>query len=182
MEDLNISLTFNPDRIREMYFSNGNGSIFTYKPTQNAFISCVVALIINVLIYLASFSNPGISFLIFIGAIIFLIVLFYSIFVFNKYIKWKKDVEAFVKENQKYKIHLLKLTSSALELTQDRTTTIERWENIKSAKLDDIHIILITSGGPSFIFPASSMTAEEFSKLKEFIANKITTSVPQMLT
>ncbi len=78
-----------------------------------------------------------------------------------------------------YKSHQLKLTLAALELIQDSTITLERWENIKSAQIFDDHIMLCKSDGPAFIFPAKSMTADEFFKLRNFIINKITIPVEE---
>lgn len=173
MEELNIKLTFIPDRFREMYYHNGKGHILTYKPTQKAIIYCLLIIVTILCIYFYSFKNPGISWLIVLAAIIFLFTGIYAIYEVLKYLKWKKDVEASVRENSKYELHHLKLTAAALELTQDATITIERWENIKSATIDDNHIMLFKLSGPAFIFPASSMKTDEFLKVKDFIVNKI---------
>ena len=124
-------------------------------------------------------SNPFKRGVAIITAALFLFTGIYTIYEVLKHLRWKKDVEASVKQNSKYESHHLKLTSAALELIQDATITIERWENIKSATIDDNHIMLFKLSGPAFIFPASSMKTEEFLKVKDFIINKITISAKE---
>jgi len=179
MEDLNIMLIFNSGHFREMYYQNNRGNIFKYKPTQTAILYCLFSALITFLIFLASFKKPEISWLIFPGAIFFLFTGIYAIYAVTKQLNWISGIEKYLKEMAAYIAHQLKLTSAALELIQDSKITIERWANIKSAQIFDDHIMLYKSDGPAFIFPAKSMKAEEFLKLKDFIINKITIPVKE---
>ena len=179
MEDLNIKLTFNPDHFREMYYQDGKGSILKHKPTKKAILYCFLTALITFGIYFASFKRPDISWLIVLGAIILLCTGVYAVSVIAQHLKWKRSIEKFIKDIAQYKSHQLKLTSAAMELIQDSTISIEKWENIKSAQIKDDYIMLLNSNEPLFIFPAKSMDPEEFYKLKDFIINKIT--IPQLV-
>ena len=108
MEDLNITLTFNPDHFREMYYHDGKGSILKYKPTQNAILYCLLTALITFGIYLAAFKRPDISWLIVLGAVVFLFTIVYAIAVITQYLKWKSSVEDFLKDIAQYKSHQLK--------------------------------------------------------------------------
>jgi K+-sensing histidine kinase KdpD len=169
MEDLNIILTFNPDHFREMYYQNEKSNILKYKPTQNAILYCILAALITFVVYLASFMRPDISWLIVFSTVILLFTVVYAIAVIAQHLKWKNSIEAFLKDIAQYKSHHLKITSAALELTQDSTITIEKWENIKSVQINETYIMPLKSDGAAFIFPAKSMNPEEFTKLKDFI-------------
>lgn len=179
MEDLNITLTFNPDHFREMYYHDGKGSILKYKPTQNAILYCLLTALITFGIYLAAFRRPDMSWLIVLGAVAFLFTIVYAIAVITQYLKWKSSVEDFLKDIAQYKSHQLKLTSAAFELIQDSTITIEKWENIKSVQINDTCIMPLKSDGPAFILPAKSMNPEEFIKLKNFIVDKMMVAVQE---
>ncbi|MBK8521356.1 MAG: hypothetical protein WAT20_15205 [Ferruginibacter sp.] len=179
MEDLNITLTFNPDHFREMYYHDSKGSILKYKPTQNAILYCLLTALVTFGIYLTAFKRPDISWLIVLGAVAFLFTLVYAIAAITQHLKWKSSVEGFLKDIAQYKSHQLKLTSAALELIQDSTVSIEKWENIKSVQINDIYIMPLKSDGPAFIIPAKSMNPEEFTKLKDFIIAKMMISVQE---
>ncbi len=179
MEDLNITLTFNPDHFREMYYHDGKGSIFKYRTTKNAIIYCLLIALITYAIYLASFKRPEISWLIVLGAVFFIFTIVYAIAVITQYLRWKSSIEDLLKDIAQYKSHQLKLTSAALQLIQDSTITIEKWENIKSVKINDTYIMPLKSDGPAFIIPAKSMSPKEFTKLKDFIIDKMMIAVKE---
>ena len=152
---------------------NGKESILKYKPTRNAILYWLLTVLITFCIYLISFQKPDASWLVFLGAIAFLFTGIHAVYVIINYQKWKASVEAYLKDVAQYKSHELKLTSAAIELIQDSTITIEKWEQIKSVQIKNGYIMLFNSDEPVYIFPAKSMQPEEFTKMKDFIIDKM---------
>lgn len=171
MEELKIQLTYNPDYFREIYYKNGQGSILTYKPVRKFIIAIVALTIATVIIYFLSYKFPGISWLIVVGLVAIFIKVAYAIIPITTYAKWKTNIETYLKEVSQYKSYSLAVTAHTIEVALDSKISIEKWDNIKSANIENDHIIL--RGDTSYIFPARTMKPEEFEKLKEICKMKM---------
>jgi hypothetical protein len=177
MDDLKIALTFDPGHFKELYYQDGQGSVFTYRPTQKAIAYFIGVALFTLIIYLVSDNMPDISWLIIPGLLWLLFTGIQAFGVISHYQKWKNSFKALLKDLAKYKSYTTQFTFSAIEVTQDSTILIEKWDSIKSAQIYDTYIMLYKADEPAYIFPAKSMKPEEFIKLKDFIIAKMKTTV-----
>ena len=174
MQELNIQLRFSANHFREIYYRNGQGSIFTNKPFRNVIIIPIALIIFTGIIYLLSIKFQGISWLIGVGSILIVGTGIYAAMAIAKYSKWKIGIEKYLKNLNKYKSYKLSVTDGAIEVSLDSETIINKWENITSAFVGD-ECVLYIHQKPFYIFPAKSMESFEFQKLKEAIREKIKT-------
>ena len=173
MEKLEIQLIFNIDHFREIYYQNGQGNIFKNSLTRNAIAIPIILMVITAVFYLFSFRIPEISWLVGLGFIVIFSTGVYAIIAIIKYKKWKSQIETFLKDIGQHEIYKISITENAIELILGSTTTIDKWEIIKSARIEKNYIFLYKQEGPLFLFASKSMKDEEFEKLKEFVIRKV---------
>jgi len=173
MEELKIELTYNPQDFREIYYQNGQGSLFTYKPTQKAIIYFFSAALFICVIYFVSHKVPGISWLLVLALFGLLITGINMGITVYRYLRWKADTESYIKGFAQYKSFHIQLSPGAIEFTQDSTTTIDKWDSITAAHFFENYIMVYQEHEAAYFIPAKSMKPDEFIKLKNFISNKI---------
>ncbi|MEO6540571.1 MAG: hypothetical protein ABIN74_06270 [Ferruginibacter sp.] len=179
MDDLEIALTFDPRHFKELYYQDGQGSVFTYRPTQKAIIYFLAVALFTLIIYLISDKMPFISWLMIPGLLGLLVTGIQAFGVISQYQKWKNDFKALLKDLARHKSYTTKFTFSTIEVNQDSTILIDKWDSIKSAQIYDTYLMLFKTDEPAYIFPAKSMDREDFIKLKDFIINKMKTAVEE---
>ncbi len=174
MEELNIQLNYDPNHFRELYYKNGQGSVFTYMPTKNSIIITALLVLITIVIYFFSLNNSSISWLLILGSIAILFSLAATIVVIIKHQKWKNSFEEYLKKISLYQTFKISLTSKSIEVTLDSSGTIENWETIKMVQLEQDYVSLKKEAEQEvYFFPAKAMTQDEFEKLKVFIREKV---------
>ncbi len=179
MNDLKIELTFDPQHFKELYYQNGQGSVFTYRPTQKAIVYFLSVALFTLIIYLVSDKMPNLSWLIVPGLLWLLFTGIQAFGVISHYQKWKNGFKALLKDLAKHKSYTAQFTFDAIEVNKDSTILIDKWDSIKSAQIYNTYIMLLKADEPAYIFLAKSMNPEDFIKLKDFIANKMRTAVEE---
>ena len=173
MEDLVIELSFNPENFREIYYTNGQSYLFTHKPTRSLIVIAILSALLTVAVYFLSFRFPGISWLIGLGLLATFSLTVYAIMAIVKFARWKRATESFLKDLSQYNSYKILATDNSIQVNLDTKTTIDRWSNIKSARIKENYILLYNETGPFYIFPAKSMKQEEFNQLKELVKTKV---------
>jgi hypothetical protein len=173
MENLEIDVKFDPEHFREIYYVNGSRSLFTYKRTRNPIIMTIALAIVTVVIYSLSLSFAVISWIVAVCVLLFSFSLVYSVFAVIAYRKWKNGIESFIKINDQYTSHKIRLTESSVEVIQDAKSTADRWENIRSVKIEENFILLAREKERYYLFAAKSMNPDVFENLVAFIKSKV---------
>jgi hypothetical protein len=160
--------------IKELYFKNGQGSVFTYSSTRVPFLLTVVFIILSTLFYLLSVSFNQVSYVvIFTLAGLFGIAMLVRFLVnAQKYYKWKKAVNAMIKTFDNYDKICLNLNSSGFEAVYDEQIVIEKWANFERATISPTHIYLVQQGA-DYLFPAKSMLESEYEALSQLVRSKV---------
>lgn len=171
-----IELTNGMHAVKELYFIEGRGSIFSYKQTKTVLVATFIFILLSGLFYLLSYSDKIIWIFLFCMAVM---IVFVCLFIFSirakKYFRWKKGVNAYLKELSKYEKQYLNLNSHSFEVVNEDETVIEieKWNNIRKASISHTHISLNSESGALYLFPSKSMEASKYEELKEFIRQKM---------
>lgn len=169
-----IELTDGMQSIKDLYFIEGRGSIFSYKHTKTVILTTFIFVLLSGLFYLLSYSDKVVWIFLFCMTVMIVVI---CLFVFylraKKYFQWKKGVNAYLKELSKYEKQYLNLNSHSFEVVNEDETVIEKWKNIRKASISHTHITLNSETGALYLFPAKSMEASKYEKLKEFIRQKM---------
>jgi hypothetical protein len=171
---LSIELTNGAKSIKEIYYANGNGSVFTNKPTKKALLGTLIFTLLSGLFYLLSFSNQVAWIFLLVlalgGVVVYLLIFSYRA---KYYFKWREGVSAHLKQVSKYDKQFLTLNDHSFELTNKDKTVIEKWKNVRKAFLSSTHMMLNCESGSQYLFPAGSMEAAKYEALKEFVRQKM---------
>jgi MFS family permease len=171
---LSVELTNGMLSIKELYFIEGRGSIFSYKHTKTVLLATLIFLLLSGLFYLLSYSDKIVWIFLFCVA---LIVAIFCLFIFSiraiKYFRWKEGVNEYLKKLSKYEKQYLNLNSHSFELINEDETVIEKWRNIRKASILPTHITLNSETGALYLFPAKSMEASKYEELKAFLRQKM---------
>ncbi len=159
--------------VKEIYYRNGQGSLFTYQPTRKVLTRLFVILIITAVVLTATYQSPVLRWIAAIGVIVFIIAAAKSSKVISNFQKWKKQTEVYIRDMARYKSYSIRLTLNAFEMEMGENTFIEKWNNIKTFEITDSYIVLYKTADSTYLLPAKSMRQHEFESLKDFIKNKI---------
>ncbi len=177
MEDLSIELTFRENDFKEIYYRDNNKIFFVYPPAKKIVVRFLIIVAISIIIHFSSFIYPSINGLLYfcsLGLVICLIQLIAEGFV---YFSWKQKIQHYINELLNSSYFKLNLFQNSFEYVRDDETVIEKWDNIKSAKIEDDYASLSTIDNTDYLFPAKSMQPEEYEKLIIIIKEKLRGSV-----
>ncbi|HWY34847.1 MAG TPA: YcxB family protein [Nitrosopumilaceae archaeon] len=175
MDELNIELKNGAETVKALYYTNGQGNIFTYKRTRWLILRTAGLLLLSIILYFVAINIPVITW-IFISIISSAVALASTVNLAlntRKYLNWKKQVKEFLKVLAKYESQWLTLTYSSIEIVNNDKTTIDKWENVKHISVFSDHISIRMDDQALYVFPAKSMEPEQFNKLKEFVKNRM---------
>jgi hypothetical protein len=173
MTDIIINLIFRKNDFAEIYYSKSNQNIFVYPPTKRIILRTLLIATLSIAIYFFSINHPILSWLLFFG-IIGVVICIYQLFVYgSKYLLWKKNVDNYLKKLSGIKNFKIILKLNSFEYIQDDEVVIEKWENIKSSKIQNNYLSIKSNSGEAYLFPAKSMKPEEFEKFIDAIKEKL---------
>ncbi|HEY6506202.1 MAG TPA: hypothetical protein VIZ28_19635, partial [Chitinophagaceae bacterium] len=102
MEELEIKLKYDPQHFRELYYKNGEGSVFTARGTKKPIWVIIFFIAATIIIYALSFRFERLSLFIIYAIMATIGVTIYAYESVNFYMKWKKDIESYLKDMSKY--------------------------------------------------------------------------------
>jgi hypothetical protein len=169
-----IELTNGASAMREIYYAGGRKSIFSYPPTRNPLRNAAGCATVNYFLYIMAASNQ-------IGYIVcFVLSLIPTIWFLirfatnaNKYLKWKKGVDDYLRNLHELGNHQLNLTPLTFELINKKETIIKKWSAIDKVTITPELIQLSSGPGVNFQFPAKSMNQANYQFLQDFIRQRI---------
>ena len=171
---MKIKLTFRAKDFREVYFRDEKGKVLLSNEAKGYTIICLSILIITIITSLAFllFDLP-IGFLI-ISTIAFILSFAYLYKRIEPKLKWKKEINMFVRKQEKIVPQSLELNELSFSLIEGQRETIEKWAEIRSAEVEADFIIINTS--KYFVFPKKSMADKDFNYFSKILKEKIKTS------
>jgi hypothetical protein len=169
-----IELTNGAQSIKDLYFKEGRGSVFTYRKTRIPLQLTVVFIIISGLFYFLSLSSDRVPyvFIFTIASLSGIALLIRFLLNAGKYYKWKKAVKAMIKATASFKKVSLNVKASGFEAIYDDQVVIEKWVNFKRATISPTHIYLVQKEA-DYLFPANSMQESEYEALSQIVRSKI---------
>lgn len=171
-----IELTNGVESIRELYFTNGKGSIFTYKPTRRPFLAAVILSVFAAVFYTnASGADTIFIFVILgLGAIVYWILFAWRAL---QYGKWKSRVDRYIQSVGMHEKWQLKVFPYSFEIINPSETSIEKWKNIEKTTFHSAYITM-RSDSANYLFPAKAMSPAEYASLIGFIKEKMHELLP----
>ncbi len=175
MEEIKIDLINGYEHLKEFYYQNGNGSIFTCKDTKTPVFKAIVSVLVSVILYgiTLSFPNVGWIFLTILASIVSVICIMNVIKPGRQYLKWKYSVEKLLSRVKKYEVQHLKVTNDYIEMSNSDESVVDKWNSAIHATLKPDSIYLKINEQTTYIFPKKSMKPDEFVSLTKFIRAKI---------
>jgi len=173
MDEIKIQLKYNPDFFRELYYKNGQGSIFTYDATKKPIFISSFFITMTIILYFISLRNSSLSWLLVIGSLAILFCLVYTSIVIVKYQRWKNNIEQYLQKLSPDDIYALNLTERSVEVVIGSSITIETWDVFKKVHIESDYLSLQKEKETAYIFPAKSMNENDFKTLSDFVREKI---------
>ena len=172
MEALKIKLISDVQYFKEIYYENGQGSILTNYRTKTIFRITSVFVFLTVLFYFLGFKEVKLSWLFGLSLFVTSICFVGLIIAAYKYYTWKANVIKYLEKVKEIKNSYVTLKSSFFELIIDEKVIIERVDNIKRTVILPSYISIV-SETESYLFPAKSMTQEEFGLFKFYVEKEL---------
>ena len=132
MEEIKIDLINGYEHLKEFYYQNGNGSIFTCKDTETPVFKAIVSVLVSVILYgiMLSFPNVGWIFLTILASIVSVICIMNVIKPGRQYLKWKHSVENLLSRVKKYEVQHLKVTNDYIEMSNSDESVVDKWNSV----------------------------------------------------
>jgi hypothetical protein len=160
--------------LRDLYFKEGKGSVFTYRSTRIPMLLTLIFIIFSALLYLLSLTHEQVSYVIVftLSNLIWVWFLIRCLLNVKKYFKWRRAVDAMIKTVESYKKVCVNVKAFGFEAIYDDQIVIEKWGNFERATIVPTHIYLFQKGA-DYLFPAKSMKESEFEALSQIVRNNI---------
>jgi len=138
-----IELSNGAASLKEIYYANGNGNIFSYPPTRDTIRIAFGLGVTAQFFYFLSSSNK-IGFVVCFTVALIAAIIYLAAFLWraNKYLKWKKGVDAYLHQVDELGNQQLSLNLLTFELINKKETVIEKWSNIKKVRITPVCIYL----------------------------------------
>lgn len=169
-----IELTNGAQALRDLYFQDGRGSVFTYKKTRGPLRLTALAVLFCTIYYFLSVASNQISYIVTftIASVITFLILLWFLWNARTYFKWKKGVDETIKRADSFKKVRLNLKAGGFEAIYDDEVAIEKWSNFNRATISPTHIYLHQPGA-DYLFPASSMQPTEYEALAQLVRSNV---------
>lgn len=169
---MKISITNYIENIRQLYFKEGKGSLLTYKPIRyHLFYFSLLLMVIVAFLFVAVNSNKYI-FVTVLGCLLTLGYMIYIIVRLFNYFRWMKSVESYLESLKDFNEAEVLLNENSFEFLSANCSLIEKWIDVRELKCFNDHISFQIGQTAQYIFPAASMSKQEFQALVTFIKEK----------
>jgi hypothetical protein len=172
MQEIVIRLNFRPNDFRELYYKGANKNIW-YFLRKLLSVQGILLIATATMSYYANQTN-SVAVIMFMLIISVLTILYagYCIKHANGYLLWRSGVEKWLKEYGKYKENSIVLNENCFEFNQDTTCHIEKWDAIKTLRIETTGLFFAGSTA-QYLFPAKSMHPEEYDFFTKFMREKV---------
>jgi hypothetical protein len=169
-----IELSNGAASLKEIYFANGKGKLLSYPPTRDTFRMAVGLGVTAQFFCLLSSSNK-IGFVVCFTVTLIAVIVYLAAFLYRatKYLKWKKGVDAYLRQVDDLGNQHLSLTPVTFELINKKDTVIEKWSSIKKVRITPTCIYLYIQSGESYMFPAKAMEPSDYQIVQDFVRQRM---------
>ena len=171
---LTIKLTNGAKSIAEIYYADGQKSLFSYRPTRIPLIGALLFVLLTGIFYALSISIDGFPVIVFTLSML-ASVIFTGNFGLkaNHYFEWRREVKKYLKEVESYKEWSLTLKEHTFEVVNEKETTIEKWKNIRKVSLSAARVQMTGENDAHYLFPAKAMDEKDYQALSQFVKEKV---------
>lgn len=171
---ISIELTNTAQFMKEVYFKDGQGSVFTYRETRDQLLRTLGLAALSGVFYVLSVFFEPVTYVAIFTILGFLAAVSFIWFLSNarKYFLWKASVDWAIKKAESYKKVALNVQANGLEVVSDDQIVIERWTNFNAATIGPTHILL-SHKVTNYVFPAKSMKESEYEELSRIVRHKV---------
>jgi hypothetical protein len=159
--------------MKEVYFNEGQGSVFTNGKTRNQLRWTIVLMVLSTIFYFISRHIDQVAYV-----VIFTISGYFAVFSFiwfllkaRKYFQWKTAVNTMIRDARSFQKISLNVKSSGFAATYDEQVVIEKWENFNRVTIGPTYIYLAQKEA-NYFFPANSMKESEYEALTQIVRSK----------
>jgi hypothetical protein len=172
-----IELSNGASSLKEIYYANGKGKIFSYPPTRDTIRMAFGLGVTAQFFYFLSSSNK-IGFVVCFALALIAATIYLAAFLWraNKFLKWKKGVDTYLHQVDELGNQQLSLTPLTFELINKKETVIEKWSAIKKVSITPTLITMNSESGTNYMFPAKAMNQSDYQFLQDFIRQRIHSS------
>ena len=169
---MEITISNYTGNLRKLYYVNGKDKWYTYRPVRNFII--ILTILLAVALY---FLNEAFLMNEYVVAAVMLSFCFFVFLLltaqqFIKYFKWKKSVEEYINNFNRFENCKLILNDNSFEIISDELSHIEKWDNFKRVDANSDYISIENTDNHAYLFPSASMSKTDFESLCEFIRSK----------
>jgi hypothetical protein len=174
MEDLTIELKDGYNVLKDIYYRNGQGSVFTFRGTKRPIIFSSIFIALSVTFYFIALLYPDIWWIVLmvLCSLISFTGLIFSVVQGKRYFSWKNSTKKYLDEVRKYEAYSLTLTANTFILANSDETTIEKWESIQFVSINPDYIS-VKSDNHYYILPEKSMTPVQYIEVQNFIKKRM---------
>ncbi|WP_172279636.1 hypothetical protein [Chryseobacterium sp. LAM-KRS1] len=167
-----IKLHVNRKDFEEIYFKGNQGSLFFSSETRSkTIITIVVALIFLITFSLKeNLSKESFGILYFISFVFLLCAVYLSVSI-NKVSRWKKQVKRYLKSLENAGIYEIRFNNETFNVNLNEQHELSRWSEFVTAETHEDYISM--EGKYNYMFPAKSMSEQDYSVLKQVIKKNI---------
>ncbi len=178
MEELKIQLHFNPADLKEIYYSDGSGSIFRFPDTRDNIVKAFVLIVISILLYnrAMKYSEIWAIFLLVIAVLLLAAVAFRLIMQIRNLFARKRIIDLHLKRLSKAESHWVILSDFTIEVREGNKSTMEKWGNLKRAVIKPFYIT-IEGKAENYVFPSKAMSPDEFNALANVIRSRLNSDI-----
>lgn len=146
--------------------------MLTYKPIRyHLFYFSLLLLVMVSFLFVAVNGNKYI-FVTVLGCLLTLGYLVYIMVQLFNYFRWKKSVESYLESLKDFDEAEVLLNENSFEFLSANCSLIEKWIDVRELKCFNDHISFQIGQTAQYIFPAASMSEQEFQALVTFIKEK----------
>ena len=171
MKMTEINLNIDVDVLREMYFGTENHKYFFGPNTKKQSLLLVTSIFIYPFFVWYSIGLEDDWIFVF-GTIAFSLFLYEFLKVAKPIIKWKKEINDYLKSVSMIKVLKFQYSDLYIIHTQDEQISKMEWSKINQAIINDDLICLYYSNG-NFLLPKKSMSNSEFETLSKTIFSNV---------
>lgn len=170
---MTIELSNLSNAILNVFNQNGQLRLINYKPFR--FYSILAGCLIAGFIHYFLRSQEDDSIILNLFGFLLVSILALSLLAWNIVVhsKWRKRVENFAKEFDKFNASTLILSDSSFELFSGNSSKIEKWNDVNSITIEPLYIFFQNKNGDQYVFPKESMSSDDFEKLAATIREKM---------
>ena len=168
---MEIKLSFNEDHFRKAFFADKDLRIHKFESTKTEFVYTLILLSTTVLLNIMVLLGIDVKGLAGVSIVFFLVSLLVLWHKYSSVIRWKRDVNRYIKKNLQLKVNSITLNDEFVFVKQDETEIFLKWDAFNKYVANKAVIQLSAKNNTDILIPKVWLTAEELEWLLTKLAS-----------